>query len=174
MSTLVLWQGRENIWMVGVFSHATLLPMNHSHDNYNKSDGDQHYLLRTIPPTLPFSMQTFGCSYQHDVLSDSQLYAFSHAPFLSHLPFPRAWKMLWKNVRYFLEGRRQNKTKQKHSAFTFVDNRHCTFCCSQDLQAQKGGISKHMIPCILYPVWGTKAWNGSQLTRVFRWPGSKY
>lgn len=36
----------------------------------------------------------------------------SHAPFLSHLPFPRAWKMLWINVRYFLEGRRQNKTKQ--------------------------------------------------------------
>lgn len=109
MSTSVAWQERENIWMVGVFSHATLFPMNHSHDNYNKSNGDQRCLLRTLQPTLSFSMQTFGWSYQHDVLSDSQLYAFSHALFLFSLSFPRAWKMLWINVRYFLEGRKETQ-----------------------------------------------------------------
>jgi len=33
------------------------LPVSHSHDNYNQSNSDQCCFLRTLPSTVPFSMQ---------------------------------------------------------------------------------------------------------------------
>lgn len=44
-------RGGEHLDGRWFFCHATLFPMNHSHDNYNQSNGDLHCLLRTLPPT---------------------------------------------------------------------------------------------------------------------------